>query len=212
MILSITAWIYIVIIIVFLIGLIWIWTKIQPYLGYYIEDFKDTKKEAKIPEEILFFEQNYPLHLRSYIQECTQDNLTDKITLKLLKEDCTAYLDACKDIFTKEHYFALIPVQSQKWRLHIESIDAYFDHSSNKQLNKISTKMRSLNRKIVQIHEKYLGLSFDSALYLRDLNVFDSCLQELCEIVIEEEDENDTNKSNSILEKFKELRDSTPQL
>jgi hypothetical protein len=89
----------------------------------------------------------------------------------------------------KEHYLALVDLQTKRWRLHIDLLDMYVEEDPSKptEIQKATRELRHLNRKISELHEDWWGLSFQSDTYLRHLNTIDQTLEKVCQSIVQEE-------------------------
>lgn len=218
---SLITYIYIIIIVVFFIGAIWIWTKLQPYVYPSSSESSSQSssqsslssfgKDTRNLRQIYSFVDKYTFYLRTYLEESLHSLPYNRETLRLLKEECTKYLDGWKDIMELEHHVSYSSLQSKRWRLHIELVDLCVEDEddetdedkeddNNKKFRKILRDLRHINRNISELHEDWWGLNIDTDEYLRLLNYFDQTLKDICEVYVDEE-------SGSVqLKKYKELQ------
>jgi len=172
-------YVYIGIAVFFVFAVIWIYTKACEWWGEHITG------EENYLKEIFIYENNQHHLLRSYLIENYASLDYARETLELYMENSQFLLDLWSKILNKEHFLNFVDLQRKRWNLHLSIIEG--DDKS-----KTSKTLRSVNRKLSQLHEDWWGLKFDSSGYMRELNEMDSDIIELKSCIIE------NNTSNSI--------------
>jgi len=88
-------------------------------------------------------------------------------------------------VLNKEHFLDFTDLQRKRWNLYLSLIEG-----AGKP--KISKDLRSVNRRLSQLHEDWWGLKFDASGYMRELNEMDSDIVELRSCVTGEKASNPT--------------------
>lgn len=189
------TYIYIAVIIIFLVGLIWIWTQVQSY--FYPQDKSDPNDISNIYIKeiypIIYQHHQYPTQLKQYIEETHHRLPYNYDTLNFIKEDCKASIIGWKQKMKTEHYQEFYPLQYKRWKYHIDLIDICTettnsdDEDINEEIDKYIQSLRKVNRKLSELHEDWWGLSTNSDKWLRYFNSFDQALVGLCSNYVNEE-------------------------
>jgi len=153
-------YVYIALAIFFVFVVIWVYT--QACEWWYVNVSGDTDHL----QEIFIIENNQYHLLRSYLIETRESLDCARETLDLYTENCQSVLENWSKILTKEHFLKFSDLQRRRWNLYLSLIEG-------DEVSEISKELRSINRKISQIHEDWWGLKFDASGYMRELNDMD---------------------------------------
>lgn len=160
-------YVYIAIAIIFIFAVIWVYTRLCEWWSEnVVSDEKDYLRE------IFIYENNQYHLLRSYIVETHMSLECNGETLELYTENCQSLLEVWSKILNKEHFLKFADLQRKRWNLYLSLLEGASETKTTKEL-------RSVNRRLSQLHEDWWGLRFDASGYMRELNEMDADVIEL---------------------------------
>jgi len=159
-------YIYIAIAIFFVFAVIWVYTRACEWWS------DNVSGEGDYLREIFIYENNQYHLLRSYLVETHKSLDYAGETLELYTENCQSLLEVWSKVLNKEHFLKFTDLQRKRWNLYLSLIEG-----ANK--TKTAKELRSVNRRLSQLHEDWWGLRFDASGYMRELNEMDADVIEL---------------------------------
>jgi len=154
-------YVYIALVIFFVFVVIWVYTQACEWWS------ENVSGDADHLQEIFIIENNQYHLLRSYLIETGESLDCARETLDLYTDNCQSVLEDWSKILTKEHFLKFSDLQRKRWNLYLSLIEG-------DDVSEISKELRSINRKVSQIHEDWWGLKFDASGYMRELNDMDA--------------------------------------
>lgn len=175
---DIWMYLYIVIIVVFIIGIWCIWSQCKMWWNGSSKSFNDEQVTtinniSKCNVELCHILRCYALH------NCISNNLAHE-DLIMYDDKTNEIMVLWEKILKKEHFYKFIDLQRKRWNLHLSIVECDADSNDEEHLN----KLRIVNRSITNLHEDWWGIKFDGTEYMRNLNNQDVDIEDMVNHVV----------------------------